>query len=61
MTIRATMRFETGQASYMHKHLKTITRTFNGRKHLDNYIAKVMRDNGWFLDELWTSRLKLNN
>jgi hypothetical protein len=61
MKIKATMRFETGQASYMHKHLKTITRTFNGRKHLDNYIAKVMRDNGWFLDELWTSRLKLNN
>ena len=58
MTIRATMRFETGEPTYMYKHLKTLTRTFNGRKHLDNYIAKVMRDNGWYLDELWTSEAK---
>ena len=48
-----TLQFETGKVSYgkSGKSLWTLTKDFNGMRHLDNFIDYIHRTKGYLLDE----------
>lgn len=47
--------FDTGaRKDYM------VVKDFNSKKHMDNYIAMMQRDHGWYPDEIYYNKSENN-
>jgi len=51
--MKATIYFETGNLSLYGKGTWKVTKKFADQRHLDNFIAYIMRTKGYLLDEVF--------